>query len=48
MCFSTHGKANEEWMEGGYEDIWMNEEDNNAFGPLTNINCFHVDVQEII
>jgi hypothetical protein len=26
----------------------MNEKDNNAFGPLMNINCFHVDVQEMI
>jgi hypothetical protein len=35
-------------MEGGYKDMWMNEEDNNAFGPLTDVNYFHVDVQERI
>ncbi len=31
------------WI-GGYDGIWMNEEDNNTFGPLMDVNCFHVDI----
>jgi hypothetical protein len=32
-----------EWTSG-YDDTWMNEEDNNRFELLTNVNCFPVDV----
>jgi hypothetical protein len=32
-----------EWTSG-YDDKWMNEEDNNRFELLTNVNCLHVDV----
>jgi len=30
----------------GDDGIWMNEEDQSAFEPLMNNNCFHVDIQE--
>jgi hypothetical protein len=36
-------------MDEGEDDdvgIWMNEENQSAFEPLTNNNCFHVDIQE--
>jgi hypothetical protein len=32
--------------EDGDDGIWMNAENQNAFEPLTNNNCFHVDIQE--
>jgi hypothetical protein len=35
-------KTKDEWTSG-YDGIWMNEENNNAFGPLMDINCFHID-----
>jgi len=44
MYFSTHGEKNE-WT-CGYDGIWMNEKNNSASQPLTNINYFHVDVHE--
>jgi hypothetical protein len=31
---------------GGYDGIWMNEENQNAFELLINNNYFYVDVQE--
>jgi hypothetical protein len=34
-----------EWTSG-YDDTWMNEDDNSIFELLTNVNCFHVDVHE--
>ncbi len=30
----------------GYNGIWMNEKDKNAFRPLTNSNYFQVDIKE--
>jgi hypothetical protein len=30
-------KTKDEWTSG-YDGIWMNEEDNNASGPLMDIN----------
>ncbi len=30
----------------GYDGIWMNEEDNNTFGPLINVHYFHEDIHE--
>jgi hypothetical protein len=30
----------------GYDCIWMNEEDQSVDKPLTNNNCFHVDVHK--
>ncbi len=30
----------------GDDDIWMNNEDQSAFAPLIQSNCFHVDIQE--
>jgi hypothetical protein len=32
-----------EWTSG-YDDTWMNEEDNSRFELLTDVDCFHVDV----
>jgi hypothetical protein len=34
-----------EWTSG-YNDTWMNEEENSRFELLTNVNCYHVDVHE--
>jgi hypothetical protein len=31
---------------GGYDGIWMNERDSNAFEPMIDNNYFHVDVHE--
>jgi hypothetical protein len=30
----------------GYGAIWMKEEDQTAYGPLTDYNCFHMDIKE--
>jgi hypothetical protein len=30
----------------GYDAIWMKEEDQIASRPVTNYNCFHVDIHE--
>jgi hypothetical protein len=38
-------KKRDEWT-CGYNGIWMNEENNSAYGPLMDINYFHVDVRE--
>jgi hypothetical protein len=38
-------KKKDEWI-GGYDGIWMNEEDNNTSQPLRDINYFHMDVQK--
>ncbi len=35
----------DEWASG-YDDIWMNEEEKNAYGPLMDNNCFNVDIHE--
>ncbi len=43
---SAHGKDNDDEAEDGDDDIWMNEENQSAFEPLMNNNCFHVDIQE--
>ncbi len=34
-----------EWTSG-YDDTWMNEEDNSRVELSTDVNCFNVDVQE--
>jgi len=33
-------------MDRCYDEIWMKEEDQSAYGPLRNNNCFHMDVQQ--
>jgi hypothetical protein len=38
-------KMKDEWI-CGCDGIWMNQENINAFKPLTYINYFHVDVHE--
>ncbi len=44
---STHMvKQTKDAWTSGYDGIWMNEEDNNTFGPLMDVNYFHVDIHE--
>jgi hypothetical protein len=38
-------KKRDKWI-GGYNDMWMNEKGNSTYGPLTYVNCFHVEVHE--
>jgi len=33
----------DKWTSG-YDGIWMNEENNGISRPLTDINCFHMDI----
>ncbi len=39
-------KQTKDAWTSGYNGIWMNEEDNNTFGPLMDVNYFHVDIHE--
>ncbi len=39
-------KQTKDAWTSGYDGIWMNEEDNNTFGPLMDVNYFHVDIHE--